>query len=89
MPQKHAARAAPTKGRSIQNALRQMAKKMAKQPTGNGKLMDVSKKYCFFPQIIHLFLGFSILNHPKVAEHTFGTHPEQPLPTGCKPGFLS
>ena len=25
----------------------------------------------------------------RLFQHTFGTHPEQPLPTGYKPGFLS
>ena len=24
----------------------------------------------------------------RLFQHTFGTHPEQPLPTGYKPGFL-
>ena len=39
-----------------------------------------------FFSFILLSVLFYIL---RLFQHTFGTHPEQPLPTGYKPGFLS
>ena len=35
------------------------------------------------------FFGWGGFSNLRLFQHTFGTHPEQPLPTGYKPGFLS
>ena len=37
-----------------------------------GKYMAVSENSGFYPQIIHLLIGFSIINHPVVGTTIFG-----------------
>ena len=75
-PTSRAARAAPTKGRSIQNASNQWQNNQL----GMGSLWMFPKNMGFFPQIIHLFIGFSInstilfLETSEVADMIFSAH---------------
>ena len=80
-PTSRAARAAPTKGRSIQNA----SNRRQNNQLGMGSLWMFPKNIGFFPQIIHLFIGFSInstilfgvplfLETSEVADMIFSAH---------------
>ena len=52
-------------------------------------MITVFDKYLLYTRIKDMFNYDAEIIILSLFQHTFGTHPEQPLPTGYKAGILS